>query len=96
MRDHLVFEPHGEMEKPNRTFYDALITLTAVGTVTSHIQLGTGSLIPSTTASNAHPPLPSLYLALWWKASDFYPEVTRAAVLMVVAVGVSPKPATDS
>lgn len=46
VRDHLVFEPHGEMEKPNRTFYDALITLTAVGTVTSRIQLGTGSLIP--------------------------------------------------
>ena len=27
VRDHLVFEPHGEMEKPNRTFYDALTTL---------------------------------------------------------------------
>jgi alkanesulfonate monooxygenase SsuD/methylene tetrahydromethanopterin reductase-like flavin-dependent oxidoreductase (luciferase family) len=26
VRDHLVFEPHGEMEKPNRTFYDALTT----------------------------------------------------------------------
>lgn len=46
VRDHLVFEPHGEMEKPSRNFYDALITLTAVGTVTSHIELGTGSLIP--------------------------------------------------
>lgn len=46
VRDHLVFEPHGEMEKPNRTFYDALITLTAVGAVTSRIKLGTGSLIP--------------------------------------------------
>lgn len=46
VRDHLVFEPHGEMEKPNRTFYEALITLTAVGTVTSRIELGTGSLIP--------------------------------------------------
>jgi 4-amino-4-deoxy-L-arabinose transferase-like glycosyltransferase len=48
----------------------------------------TGSLIPSTTATNAHPPLPSLYLALWWKASGFYPEVTREAVLMVTAVGL--------
>ena len=48
----------------------------------------TGSLIPSTTASNAHPPLPSVYLALWWKASGFYPEVTREAVLMVAAVGL--------
>jgi alkanesulfonate monooxygenase SsuD/methylene tetrahydromethanopterin reductase-like flavin-dependent oxidoreductase (luciferase family) len=42
----LVFEPHGEMEKPNRTFYDALTTLTAIGAVTKTIQLGTGSLIP--------------------------------------------------
>jgi alkanesulfonate monooxygenase SsuD/methylene tetrahydromethanopterin reductase-like flavin-dependent oxidoreductase (luciferase family) len=46
VRDHLVFEPHGEMEKPNRTFYDALTTLTAIGAVTSTIELGTGSLIP--------------------------------------------------
>lgn len=46
VRDHLVFEPHGEMEKPNRTFYDALTTLTAVGAVTERIELGTGSLIP--------------------------------------------------
>jgi alkanesulfonate monooxygenase SsuD/methylene tetrahydromethanopterin reductase-like flavin-dependent oxidoreductase (luciferase family) len=46
VRDHLVFEPHGEMEKPNRTFYDALTTLTAIGAVTSRIALGTGSLIP--------------------------------------------------
>lgn len=46
VRDHLVFEPHGEMEKPNRTFYDAMTTLTAIGAVTSRITLGTGSLIP--------------------------------------------------
>jgi alkanesulfonate monooxygenase SsuD/methylene tetrahydromethanopterin reductase-like flavin-dependent oxidoreductase (luciferase family) len=46
VRDHLVFEPHGEMEKPNRTFYDALTTLTAIGAVTKKIELGTGSLIP--------------------------------------------------
>jgi alkanesulfonate monooxygenase SsuD/methylene tetrahydromethanopterin reductase-like flavin-dependent oxidoreductase (luciferase family) len=46
VRDHLIFEPHGEMESPNRTFYDALITLTALGSVTERIQLGTGSLIP--------------------------------------------------
>src|SRR6185437_1832758 len=46
VRDHLVFEPHGEMEKPNRTFFDALTTLTAIGAVTERIQLGTGSLIP--------------------------------------------------
>src|SRR5690554_1084226 len=40
VRDHLVFEPHGEMEKPNREFYDALTTLTAIGAVTEKIQLG--------------------------------------------------------
>src|ERR1700751_6318234 len=45
----------------------------------------TGSLIPTTTLTNAHPPLPSIYLALWWKASGFYPEVTREAVLIVAS-----------
>lgn len=48
----------------------------------------TGSLIPITTLTNAHPPLPSIYLALWWKASGFYPEVTREAVLMVAALAL--------
>ncbi|HMJ36550.1 MAG TPA: LLM class flavin-dependent oxidoreductase [Baekduia sp.] len=46
VRDHLLFEPHGEMEKPNRSFYEALTTLTAIGAVTDRIELGTGSLIP--------------------------------------------------
>ena len=48
----------------------------------------TGSLIPTSTLSNAHPPLPSIYLALWWKLSGFYPEVTREAVLMVASLGL--------
>jgi hypothetical protein len=48
----------------------------------------TGSLIPITTLTNAHPPLPSIYLALWWKISGFYPEVTREAVLMVAALAL--------
>jgi hypothetical protein len=48
----------------------------------------TGSLIPTTTLTNAHPPLPSVYLALWWKASGFYPEVTREAVLIIAALGL--------
>jgi len=48
----------------------------------------TGSLIPITTLSNAHPPLPSIYLALWWKICGFYPEVTREAVLMVASLGL--------
>jgi len=46
VRDHLVFEPHSEMEKAVPVFYEALATLTAVGAVTNHITLGTGSLIP--------------------------------------------------
>jgi 4-amino-4-deoxy-L-arabinose transferase-like glycosyltransferase len=48
----------------------------------------TGSLIPITTLTNAHPPLPSIYLALWWKVSGFLPEVTREAVLLVAALGL--------
>jgi hypothetical protein len=48
----------------------------------------TGSLIPTSTLTNAHPPLPSVYLALCWKASGFYPEVTREAVLLVAALGL--------
>ena len=48
----------------------------------------TGSLIPTSTLSNAHPPLPSIYLALWWKFSGFFPEVTREAVLIVAALGL--------
>ena len=46
VRDHLLFEPHGEFESANVNFYDALTTLTAVGAVTERLQLGTGSLIP--------------------------------------------------
>jgi hypothetical protein len=48
----------------------------------------TGSLIPITTLSNAHPPLPSIYLAAWWKLSGFVPEVTREAVLLVASFGL--------
>jgi 4-amino-4-deoxy-L-arabinose transferase-like glycosyltransferase len=48
----------------------------------------TGSLIPISTPANAHPPLMSIYLALWWKISGFFPEVTRVAVLMVAALGL--------
>ena len=48
----------------------------------------TGSLIPITTLSNAHPPLPSIYLAAWWKLSGFEPEVTREAVLLVASFGL--------
>src|SRR3984893_2598821 len=48
----------------------------------------TGSLIPITTLSNAHPPLPSIYLALWWRVCGYYPEVTREAILAVASFGL--------
>jgi alkanesulfonate monooxygenase SsuD/methylene tetrahydromethanopterin reductase-like flavin-dependent oxidoreductase (luciferase family) len=46
VRDHLLFEPHGEFERPDATFYEALTTLTAVGASTTTLKLGTGALIP--------------------------------------------------
>ena len=45
----------------------------------------TGSLVPYTTLSNAHPPLVMLWLAFWWKFSAFTPATTREAMLMVAA-----------
>jgi hypothetical protein len=48
----------------------------------------TGSLIPSTTLSNAHPPLPSIYLALWWKLGGMVPSVTRTAMCLVAATAL--------
>ncbi|HKR29449.1 MAG TPA: hypothetical protein VJT08_03185, partial [Terriglobales bacterium] len=42
-----------------------------------------GHLIPQSVPSNAHPPLPGIYLALWWKLSAFKPAVTRTAILLV-------------
>src|SRR5262249_22945274 len=46
VRDHLLYVPHGEMERPDRTFYEALTTLTVLGAVTTRIGLGTAALIP--------------------------------------------------
>ena len=48
----------------------------------------TGSLIPSTTLSTAHPPLPSIYLALWWKLGGMVPSVTRTAMCLVAAIAL--------
>ncbi|WP_420237275.1 ArnT family glycosyltransferase [Telmatobacter bradus] len=48
----------------------------------------TGSLIPISTLTNAHPPLPSVYLALCWKLAGFSPLVTRVAVLLVASLGL--------
>ncbi|MGH9587238.1 MAG: ArnT family glycosyltransferase [Acidobacteriaceae bacterium] len=48
----------------------------------------TGSLIPFTTLSNAHPPLPSIYLAAWWKLFGFAPFITRTAMCAVAALAL--------
>jgi hypothetical protein len=45
----------------------------------------TGSVIPHSTVSNAHPPLGLAWLALWWKLSGYAPAVTRSAMLLVAA-----------
>lgn len=48
----------------------------------------TGSLIPQTTLSNAHPPLPSILLAAWWHISGFVVSGTRTLVVMVTATAL--------
>lgn len=45
----------------------------------------TGSLIPHTTVSNAHPPLVMAWVALWWRLAGYAPLVTRSAMLAVAA-----------
>lgn len=45
----------------------------------------TGSLIPHSTVSNAHPPLMMAYLATAWKIAGFKLAVTRTAMLLAAA-----------
>lgn len=49
----------------------------------------TGSLIPFSTLSNAHPPLPSIYLAAFWKLFGFHPFVTRAGMCVMAALALT-------
>jgi hypothetical protein len=44
-----------------------------------------GSLIPHTTVSNAHPPLVLAWVALWWKLFGYAPAVARAAMLVLAS-----------
>ncbi len=44
-----------------------------------------GSFIPHSTVSNAHPPLVMAWLALWWKIVGYAPAVTRTAMLVLSA-----------
>ena len=46
VRDHLLFEPHGEFESADRDFLEPLTVLSAVGAVTETLILGTATLIP--------------------------------------------------
>ena len=48
-----------------------------------------GSLIPHTTVSNAHPPLVLAWIALWWKCVGYAPVVTRSAMLVVAAFSLT-------
>lgn len=48
-----------------------------------------GSLIPFSALSNAHPPLPSLILAAWWKLFTFAPWVTRTAMCAVATLALT-------
>ena len=48
----------------------------------------TGTLIPQSTVTNAHPPLPSILLAGWWHLSSFVPSGTRTFVCMVTAAAL--------
>jgi 4-amino-4-deoxy-L-arabinose transferase-like glycosyltransferase len=48
----------------------------------------TGTLIPVTTATNAHPPLPSILLTGWWHLSGFVPSATRTFICMVSAAAL--------
>ena len=45
----------------------------------------TGSAIPHSTVSNAHPPLVMAWLALWWRVAGYIPLVTRSAMLVLAA-----------
>jgi hypothetical protein len=49
----------------------------------------TGSLIPHSTPSNAHPPLVMAYLALWWKIAGFKTVITRLAMLASAAFALT-------
>lgn len=46
----------------------------------------TGALVPHFT--NAHPPLPSILLAGWWRLSGFVPSGTRTFICMVAAAAL--------
>ncbi len=48
----------------------------------------TGTLIPHSTLTNAHPPLPSILLASWWRLSGLAINGTRTFLCMVAAAAL--------
>ena len=48
----------------------------------------TGSLIPHSTVTNAHPPLPSILLAGWWRVSGLAINGTRTFICMISAAAL--------
>ncbi len=48
----------------------------------------TGALIPHSTITNAHPPLPSMLLATWWHLSGFVVSGTRTLVCLTSAAAL--------
>ncbi len=48
----------------------------------------TGTLIPQSTVTNAHPPLPSILLAAWWHLSGFVLSGTRTFICIVSAAAL--------
>lgn len=51
----------------------------------AHDIFASGSLIPLSTVSNAHPPLVLAWVALWWRVLGASPLVSRSAMLAVAA-----------
>src|ERR1700751_6161862 len=48
----------------------------------------TGSLIPHSTLTNAHPPLPTVLLAEWWRFAGFFPSATRTLMCIVSSLAL--------
>ena len=48
----------------------------------------TGTLIPQSTVTNAHPPLPSILLAAWWHLSGYVITGTRTLICMVAGAAL--------
>ncbi len=51
--------------------------------------LTAGTLIPYSTMSGDHPPLSAIYLAAWWDLFGYAPLVSRIAMLMLSAWGLT-------